>query len=307
MKSIHTFLFIVLMLLHDVIFSAPKSDTTIIQDHLETLTRTFGYRTHDNFEALNQSADYIKDVFEKYSDDVSFQEFRAGAWKYKNVIASFGPMDAERIIIGAHYDVCEEQEGADDNASGVVGLLELARLLKDKELNYRIDLVAYSLEEPPYFRSEFMGSYIHAKSLVDKDIPVKGMICLEMIGYFSEEKKTQKYPIGPLSLIYGRQGNYITVVKKWGAGSFGRQYARKMKKTKDIPVKKFSGPASLPGIDFSDHLNYWKFDFSAVMITDTAFYRNKNYHEKTDTLETLNISKMAMVIDAVLESLLKLK
>ena len=106
-----------------------------------------------------------------------------------------------------------------------------------------------------------------------------------------------------LSLVYGNKGNYITLVKKFGAGKFTRQFCRKYKGTKAIRTKKFSGPPSLPGIDFSDHLNYWKFGFSALMLTDTAFYRNKNYHENSDTMETLDLGKMARVIDGVYQTL----
>ena len=180
------------------------------------------------------------------------------------------------MVVGAHYDVCGNQPGADDNASGVAGLLELARMLSDCQLKYRIDLVAFALEEPPYFRSPSMGSYIHAKSLADNQIRVKGMISLEMIGYFTEKKRTQEYPVGILKLFYGNRGNYITVVRKFSDGKFSRRFTRSFRDAK-LPVKSFQGPRFLPGIDYSDHLNYWNHGFSAVMITDTSFYRNKNY------------------------------
>ena len=299
------FKYISALLLPLIIFSKASafSDTTVIKDHLTTITKTTGFRTYDNLLLLNKTADYIQSIFQLYSDSVSFQNYFAKGLGYKNIICSFGTENSKRIIVGAHYDVCDKQEGADDNASGIAGLLELARLLKGQKLSYRIDLVAYSLEEPPYFRTELMGSYIHAKSLFDSKANVYGMISLEMIGYFSDEKKSQTYPIGLLSLFYGNKGNYITLVKKFGAGKFTRKFCRQFKSSKFIRTKKFAGPASLPGIDFSDHLNYWKFGFSAMMITDTAFYRNKNYHEPTDTMETLDIKRMAKVIDGVFASL----
>ena len=125
-----------------------------------------------------------------------------------------------------------------------------------------------------------------------------------MIGYFKDEKKSQSYPVGLLSLFYGSRGNYITLVKKFGAGSFARKFCRKYKSTNAIRTKKFTAPPSLPGIDFSDHQNYWKFGYSALMITDTAFFRNKNYHEATDTMETLDFGRMAKVIDGVFAALM---
>lgn len=299
-KHISTLLF---LLVTNYCFSNTISDTTVIRSHLTAITKTSSFRTYKNIEQLNQTADYIKSIFNQYSDSVYFQEYIVNGQVYKNVICSFGIENKKRIIVGAHYDVCDNQEGADDNASGVVGLLELSRLLKGQKLNQRIDLVAYTLEEPPYFRTENMGSYIHAKSLADNKIEVSGMISLEMIGFFIDEKKSQSYPIGLLSLFYGNRGNYITLVKKFGAGHFTRKFCRTYKSTKVIRTKKFTGPPTLPGIDFSDHLNYWKFGFSALMITDTSFYRNKNYHEPTDTMETLDIYRMAKVIDGVFKTL----
>lgn len=273
---------------------------------MTAITKTGKFRTYKNIDQLNKTADYIKAVFNQYSDSVFIQEYSVNGQVYKNVICSFGTENKKRIIVGAHYDVCDNQEGADDNASGVVGLLELSRLLKEQKLNQRVDLVAYSLEEPPYFRTEYMGSYIHAKSLVNNKTEVYGMVSLEMIGYFKDKKKSQSYPVGLLSLFYGNKGNYITLVKKFGAGQFTRKFCRKYKSTKAIRTKKFTGPPALPGIDFSDHLNYWKFGFSALMITDTSFYRNKNYHEPTDTMETLDIYRMAKVIDGVFNTLIAL-
>ena len=280
-----------------------KSDTSLIRAHLSAITKSAEYRTHDNVKRLNETADYIHVGFARYADTVYFQEYEVDGKLYKNVICSFNTHSPERIVIGAHYDVCGRQEGADDNASGVAGLLELARLLKGKNLKHRIDLVAYTLEEPPYFRTESMGSYVHAKWLSDENVRVLGMVSLEMIGYFREEKHTQNYPLGLLSLFYGNRGNYITLVKKYGAGRFARKFTRSYKRVSTVRAKKFAGPSILPGIDFSDHLNYWHFGYSALMITDTSFYRNANYHEVTDTMETLDFGKMAKVIDGVLATL----
>ncbi len=133
------------------------------------------------------------------------------------------------------------------------------------------------------------------------------MVSLEMIGYFSDAKKSQGYPLKILSLFYGNRGNYITVVNKLRKGKFSRKYSRKFKKGATIRTKKFTGPKTLQGIDFSDHLNYWKMGISSLMITDTAFYRNKNYHHKGDSMETLDIAKMAQVIDSVVLGITSLK
>ncbi len=283
-----------------------RADTSIIKSQFITLTKTPNFRNHTNVDQLNQTANYIKEYFLYFADSVFEQPYLVNGIEYKNVVAVFGINNKNRIIIGAHYDVCGNQEGADDNASGVIGLLELARMLKDKQLTNRVDLVAYTLEEPPFFRTEFMGSYVHAKSLVTEQANVYGMISLEMIGYFKDEKKSQEYPIGILSVIYGNKGNYITLVKKFGAGKFARKFSRKYKSKATVRTKKFTAPAKLTGIDFSDHLNYWKFGFSALMITDTSFYRNANYHQITDKMSTIDIKRMAKVIDSVYNALMAL-
>jgi hypothetical protein len=284
--------------------SFSQADSLLIQKHLTIITKTKLARNYKNVRELNYVANYIIEEFKKYADTSYFQTYEVEGVEYKNVVAVFGSKNKETLVVGAHYDVCQNQEGADDNASGTVALLELARLLKGQALKNRIEVVAYTLEEPPFFRTQYMGSYIHAQSLKRNKVPVIGMICLEMIAYFDESKHTQDYPIGALSLIYGTRGNYITLVNKFAKGWFSRKYSRGFKRSASIRTKKFTAPKALPGIDFSDHRNYWNFGYSAVMITDTSFYRNANYHEITDTMETLNITKMALVIDAVFKSII---
>lgn len=284
--------------------ASPVADTVRIEDHLRKITKTETFRTFPDTTALNQTAGYIFETFSAYSKSVSYQTYPARGREYKNVICTFGPADAPRIVVGAHYDVCGDQEGADDNASGVVGLLELARMLAEVDLSVQVELVAYSLEEPPNFRSEYMGSYIHAKSLHDAEADVIGMVCLEMIGYFSDEKKSQDYPVGLMKLFYGGKGDFVLAAKKFSSGRFAKRFGRKLKRSKQIRTQRITAPKFIPGTDFSDHLNYWKFKYSALMITDSAFYRNDNYHETTDTMETLNLPKMAKVIDGIYLALL---
>lgn len=289
---------------------AEGADTVKIAEHLTYITKSDTARNYVNVERLDNVAEYIFNEFSKYADTTYYQSFRLGTkgvHDYKNVVCVFGEENQSTLVVGAHYDVFGDSEGADDNASGVVGLLELARLLKGKKLNHRIEIVAYTLEEPPFFRTKLMGSYVHANSLVQNNVDVYGMICLEMIGFFSDHKKSQDYPIGALSCIYGNKGDYITLVNKFSKGKFSRKFNSLFKKQNLVRTKKFTGPKRLSGIDFSDHLNYWKLGFHAVMITDTAFYRNKNYHQETDTMESLDLNRMRLIIDSVLYTLINLK
>jgi Zn-dependent M28 family amino/carboxypeptidase len=243
--------------------------------------------------------------FLKHTNRVFIQHYKVNGNDYKNIIASFGPEEGERIIVGAHYDVRREEDGADDNASGVAGILELAKLFKGQALKYRIDLVAFTLEEPPYYNTKQMGSYVHAKSLHDAGIPVKGMISLEMIGYFSDKENSQEYPVSIMKWIYGNKGNFITIVQKSFCGKFAREFKKLSFRNNSIATKSFRIPSFFA--DQSDHKSYWKFGYSAVMVTNTAFYRNHNYHTKLDKLDSLDVPKMGLVIDGVFRTLMHLE
>jgi hypothetical protein len=265
-------------------------------------------RHSENIASLNKAADYINAEFKKAGLETTEQKWMADGKEYKNVIASYNPEQKERIIIGAHYNVCGDQPGADDNASAIAGLLETARLIarNKPDLDYRIDFVAYSLEEPPYFATEMMGSYVHAKYLKDNSIPVRGMICYEMIGYFSDEPNSQTYPSPELEKIYPNKGNFIIVVGLESQKSFSEKLFRLMKNMGEIDVQLINFPAPMGLGGLSDHRNYWSFGFPAVMINDTSFLRNPNYHKPSDTIETLNFEKMSQVVDATYHAVLKL-
>ena len=189
------------------------ADTLRIHNDLINFTNTHKPRNYKNIATLDSVADYIKSELSMVCDSTTFQNYRVDGNTYKNVIGSIGLEHKERIIVGAHYDVYCDQTGADDNASGVAGVLEVARLLSKKKLNYRIDFVAYTLEEPPFFRTEHMGSAIHANYVFENKIPIKGMICLEMIEYYDDRPDTQEYPIAGMNLIYG---NKACLVLKYG-------------------------------------------------------------------------------------------
>jgi Zn-dependent M28 family amino/carboxypeptidase len=285
-----------------------KIDIENLRATVNQLTTVTPQRNFDNPESLNNVAEYIKNKFTEYGLNPVEQRYEVDNVTYKNIIASWGPHDLPVLVIGAHYDVYAELPGADDNASGVAGIVELGRLISKNKptLNYRIELVAYTLEEPPFFRTENMGSFIHASSLHEKNTKLLGMVSLEMIGYFTEAEDSQEYPVSIMKLFYPKKGNYIAVVGNFSSSSLSRHFAENISST-PINTEKLNAPSFIPGIDFSDHMNYWKFGYKAIMITDTSFYRNSNYHEKTDTIDTLNFHKMSEVIQGVYWSLLNLK
>lgn len=278
-------------------------DTRIYQD-VKFLTEIRPYRNYKNIDTLNKVADYIKNEFEKINLDVEEQKFIADKNEYKNIIGSYNSTAQSRLVIGAHYDVDGDQEGADDNASAVAGLLELARLVSENRpnLDYRIDFVAFNLEEMPFYTTNEMGSYVHAKSLKGNNIDAIGMICLEMIGYFSDEPNSQKFPIPYLADIYPNTANFIIVVGRTEQVQFNSKIFELMKKDSKIGVEKLNVYMDDPLAELavlSDHRNYWKLGYDAVMITDTSFIRNPNYHKKSDTIDTLDFDKISKVVDCL--------
>lgn len=270
-----------------------------LEAHVRMLAGTLAPRDSAHPENLDRVAAYIRRELQEAGAEVEDQPFTVGGETYRNVIARFGPESRERIVVGAHYDAAGPLPGADDNASGVAGLIELAHLLGKSSLPMRVELAAYSLEEPPYFGSSQMGSAFHVRSLKQRGAKVRAMICLEMIGYFSDEEGSQDFPLPALRLRYPSKGNFIAVSGKLGQGRLVRRITKRMKAATPLPVHSITAPASLPGIELSDHRNFWAAGYEAVMITDSAFYRNPHYHTGMDTPETLDYGRMALVVEGV--------
>lgn len=208
-----------------------------------------GYFPRDIYhpENLARAADWIAGQLERAGARVSGQPFSAEGRPYRNVIGAFGPETGEIVVVGAHYDACGELPGADDNASGVAGLLELANLLSDAKPACHVELVAYALEEMPVFGTDQMGSAVHARSLRDSRKRVCGMLCLEMIGYFRDEPGSQELPPEVGRLPGADRGNFIAVV-----GDDARlveQIETAMKSGGNLPVFSTTTP-----FDLSDHV-----------------------------------------------------
>ncbi|HLM67945.1 MAG TPA: M28 family peptidase, partial [Longimicrobium sp.] len=255
---------------------------------------------------LDRAAAYVGAELERTGGAVSEQPFRVQENTYRNVIAAYGPETGERIVVGAHYDAAGPYPAADDNASGVAGLIELGRLLGHAPPPVRVELVAYSLEEPPFFRTPHMGSAVHAHSLRLQGARVRAMFSLEMIGYFTDAPGSQQFPIGLLRAFYPSRGNYITVVGRMGEGRLVRRIRRAMAGASPLDVRSINAPRWVPGVDFSDHASYWNAGYPAVMITDTAFYRNPHYHTARDRPGTLDYARMADVVRGVYAAVLRL-
>jgi hypothetical protein len=282
-----------------------RADASLLRRHVAFLTNDVRPRSTSHPGNLDRAAQYIERAFREARGDTNVQTFAARGRHYSNVIARFGPRDASLpiLVIGAHYDAFGDTgnlPGADDNASGTAGLLELARLLGRHTVTSPVMLVAFTTEEPPFFGSEQMGSAVHANGLAADRTVVRGMICLEMIGYFSPQ---QAWPNALFALLYPSRGNFIGVAGGWQDRELARFVKRAMHGAGTLPVISFSGPRETS--DASDQRNYWSHGWNAVVVTDTAFLRNPNYHTRADTADTLDYERMADVVDGVLNAALQ--
>lgn len=272
-----------------------------LKAHVDVLAGGIGPRHAGQPARLNAAADYIRGEFLATGGEVSEQIYSlpGGRGPFRNILASFGPRTGERLIVGAHYDAFGEGPGADDNASGIAGILELARLLGRDTPGLRVDLAAWTLEEPPHFGSDEMGSAQHAIDLLQSRHPVRGVLVLEMIGYFSDAPASQRYPLALLRLFYPSRGNFIAVTGGLPERGMTKAIKVAMRRATDLPVMSFNGPKRGFGTELSDQRNFWARGIPAVMITDTAMFRNPNYHTAADRPETLDYARMAKVVSGV--------
>ncbi|MBX3422709.1 MAG: M28 family peptidase [Pirellulaceae bacterium] len=264
--------------------------------HVEFLTSLRPFRNFQNLDSLEKVCCYLKAEFGAYGLETVEQPFLVNGIEYKNIIASYRPEKQRRMITGAHYDVCGDQPGADDNASAVAGLLESARMVAEAQpdIDYRIDFVAFCLEEPPFYSTNQMGSYIHARSVSEIKSDLIGLINFEMIGYFHDGE--QPYPVPGLRELYPEKANFIAVVGKRAYHDFNQMVYQLMKTDAGIDIQMIDLPMieSLAGM--SDQRSYWEFDIPALMINDTSFIRNPNYHQMSDDIDTLDFERMAEVV-----------
>jgi hypothetical protein len=277
------------------------ADAARLEADVVALTGLEGFRCYERPDDLERAAEWVKAALMASGLPVEEQSYGVGDRNFRYFVAHYGQEEGPVLVVGAHYDVCGEQPGADDNASAVAGLLETARLLArhGPVVSHRIQLALWPLEEPPNFRTPAMGSAVHATSLALRGVEVEGMICLEMLGFFSDENGSQRFPAPGMGLLYPSRGDFIAVVGNTPSWWFTRRVKGRMAAATRLPVRSINAPAVVPGVDLSDHMNFWREGWNAVMITDTAFYRNPNYHEPTDTPDTLDYDRMADVVTGV--------
>ena len=280
-----------------------------LRKHLHALTVVIGERSVRLPDNLEKTAAYIKKFYQDI--DVAFhcQTYVYSDLLMENIVAeiSSGARPKYRLLVGAHSDSVAGTVGADDNASAIAVQLELARqlttLVVEEKLDLAVKLVSFALEEPPVYGTRHMGSRVYAKTARRQKEILDGMICLEMVGYACHEPGCQRYPFPLRFMNYPDKGNFIGIVNNFKSRKFAREMAAQFQKNKQLPAVRLTVPFNgwvLPAVRLSDHASFWDQGYKAVMLTDSAFFRNPHYHTAADTMERLDFEFMAELVESLL-------
>ena len=269
-----------------------------LQRHVTALAHDIGVRSDKAYANVQRAERYIRTQLLRFGYHVESQEFFAGGRLYHNLEATLPGVPGyahEVVVLGAHFDTAEEAPGADDNASGVAGVLELARVFAGNSQRRTIRFVFFPNEEPPWFPTSNMGSRHYAAAARARNDQIVAMVSIESIGYFDTEKGSQRYPF-PLNLAYPDVGDFIGFVSNLRSGELLRRAIATFRAHATLPTQGAAAPAWVPGVWWSDHWSFWKEGYRAIMITDTAPYRNPFYHTPQDTPDKLDYDRMARVV-----------
>jgi Zn-dependent M28 family amino/carboxypeptidase len=275
-----------------------------LRRHVQVLAGEIGERHVWRPQALHAAADYIRGQLEAGGFAVSAQAYEVHGVRCENLEVTIpGSSRASEIVLaGAHYDTVEGSPGADDNASGVAGLIEIARELRGSHPARTLKLVAFVNEEPPFFYFGEMGSKLYAGAARQRGDDIRLMLSLEMLGCYADERGSQAYP-PLLKWFYPDRGNFIAFVSNLRSRRVLAELTRAFRAHSDFPAERLASPAFVPGVSWSDQLSFWRAGYPGVMVTDTAFYRYPHYHRASDTPERLCYPEMAQVVEGLARAL----
>jgi hypothetical protein len=262
-----------------------------LRDDVYALAGTIGERNLLTPEAYADAAKFIEDAFRGMG--------------YAPRVDAAGNVEAEIrggddiVVIGAHYDTVPGSPGADDNASGIAALLAIARRFAREKTARTLRFVAFANEEPPYFATEQMGSWIYAKRCHERHERVVAMMSIEAIGYYSDAEGSQQYP-AMLEAVYPTTANFIAFASNLGSRALLQRCVDVFRRHAAIPCEGGALPEDIPGIAWSDQWSFWRFGYEAIMVTDTALFRNPHYHERSDLPDTLDYARLARTVDGLI-------
>lgn len=267
---------------------------------VKKLSVDIGERNIEKINNYNNASNYIKERFEAIGYKAESNSYPYDK-QIVNNIYTIKPAENKTdkiIVVGAHYDSLSGTVGANDNASGVAVLLELARILHDIKLNVNIYFVAFANEEPPYFKTDKMGSVVFAKKMHQQGANIIAMYSLETMGAYYDDKGSQQYPF-PLGQYYPDIGNFIAFVSDAKSRMLLKKSIKIFRDYAEIPSEGLSAAEDLEGVSWSDHWSFWQLGYPAIMITDTAPFRYEHYHKSSDTYDRIDYLRMSYVTRAI--------
>lgn len=276
---------------------------------VKALADGIGIRNTSRPQGLEEAAIFVEEKFR----EIGFAPQRlpyttSDGHEVRNIeVVIPGSTDSPSLVIGAHYDSVD-CPGANDNGSGIAGLLEIARYLRSKapSMGRTVRLVAFVNEEPPYFHSSDMGSLVYALGLAKRDEKIYCMICLEMLGYYSDEPGSQQIP-EPLRPVFNRtKGDFIGFTSNTDSKEALKEIVGRFRNYAHAPSEGLAAPSLIPGLSYSDHWSFWQAGYKAVMVTDTAFMRYPYYHTAEDTPDKLDYVRFTKVVSALAKTVLEL-
>jgi len=269
-----------------------------LKQHVNQLSQIYAPRTI-SYDNLANTARYIHSSFSDFGE-TKYQSYSTLNGQFNNVILQIGPETDEIFVIGAHYDAEDSSLDTEGNASGVATLIELARHLaiNESKLSIQVQLVAYPLSQSQSIRQTEIGSYNHADTLRKSNKKVKLMISLDSVGRFNSEQGSQKHPFSFMDFFYPNTGNYISLMGRLEDYSELREVKNSFASASSLPLYSFNAPENFPKISSSDHHYYWQLGYPALLVTDTAEYRNIS-NETLEVAERLNYKKMALLVQGL--------
>jgi len=275
-----------------------------LERHVQHLAVEIGERNMDAPVGLARARDYLSAELGGLGLAPRLESFDVRGQQVANVVAEIpgtGVGDAPEhlkdniVVLGAHYDSAIGTPGANDNATGCSVLLELARAFVASRPARTLRFVFFVNEEPPYFRTENMGSFRHARGADERGEAISAMLALESLGYYSPEEGSQQYPTSVIGAFYPERGDFVSFVGNTESRALVRRTLRVFRQSTRFPSEGLAAPSVTPGLDWSDHASFWKFKIPAIMVTDTAHFRDPHYHQETDRGQQIDYDRMARV------------
>jgi hypothetical protein len=287
-------------------------EETQLRDELhadvQKLAGEIGERNEFHYAELRAAADHIEHSFADAGLSPHRDGYEMRGRTYDNIATEIRGDAPQVVLIGAHYDSVLGAPGANDNGSGVAAVLALARRFARKHLPRTLRFVAFVNEEPPYFQTRQMGSFVYAQRCKSRGDEVSAMVSLETIGYFSDAPHSQSYPLPGVNAFYPSSGNFIGFVGNVQSRALLRRVIALFREHAKIPSEGAAFPAIVPGVSWSDQWSFWQHGYPGIMVTDTAPFRYPHYHAPSDTPDKLDYDRFALVVtgmEKVIEGLAK--